>query len=239
MIHARCAPVPTDKIDHALALVVAGGHVERKGDKFARRGTGWAQFEAKTAGVFGRLQIGVLATELLPAVRDVFQQRTGGHVPSEPATDRFGRVLTKQGWTGFAVWWASTLREMNSLSDERQPSAVCVLCGALLEAALVAISKPAIDAGEWKQKFLANPPDRWKLSELLDQAEASKIFRADQRALADLLASQRNRIHAGRFQERDRFNPPYTNAHEARSARDNLATLLTAILEWEPVRNLR
>lgn len=237
-IHARCAPVAAEKVDHALALVVGWGQVERKGDRFMRRGRRWPQYAVRTLAGPGRLQMASLAVELLGVVRDVFEERTGGHVASEPAADRFGRFLTKQGWSGFAGWWASTVREMTSLSDERHPSAICVLCGALLEAALVAVSRPAIDAGDWRQKFITNSPEKWKLGELIDQAEVSKVFRADQRALADLLASQRNRIHAGRFQDRDRFNPPYTNAHEARSARDNLAILLTAILDWQPVKNL-
>ncbi|MBX3203589.1 MAG: hypothetical protein KF764_00910 [Labilithrix sp.] len=238
-IHARCSSVPSEQIDRALGLVLCWGQVEQKGGRFCRRGRAWPEYRAHpTAAGFGKLQIGVLAAELLPVVRDVFAKRAGVHVPSEPPAERFGRFLTKQGWTGFAGWWTSTLREMSSLSDDRHPSAICVLCGALLEAALVAISAPAVDAAEWKQKFLANPPDRWKLGELIDQAEASKIFRPEQRALADLLANQRNRIHAGRFHERDRFNPPYTNAHEARSARDNLAILLTAILDWQPIKSL-
>jgi hypothetical protein len=239
MIRARCTMIPAEKIDHALGLVVLRGLVGRKGDSYCRHVRSWPKYNADTRTVArSRLPMGTLAMELLPAVRDVFAQRANAHVASEHPTTRFERFLTKQGWSGFAVWWTSTLREMNSLSDERHPSAICVLCGALLEAALVAISKPAVDAGKWKQKFLTNPPESWKLGALIDQAEASKTFSREHRALADLLAKHRNRIHAGRFQEQDRFNPPYTNSHEAHLAREHLATLLAAILDWSPIRTL-
>ncbi|MCL2779345.1 MAG: hypothetical protein FWD73_15230 [Polyangiaceae bacterium] len=186
VIHARCATIQAEKIDHALGFVVRWGRVERKDDSYCRHGRSWPKYNTDTLTVArDQLPIGTLAAELLPAVRDVFALRANTHVASEPPTARFGRFLTKQGWTGFAGWWTSTLCEMNSLSDERHPSAICVLCGALLEAALVAISMPAKDAGEWKRDFLKSSPENWKLGQLIDQAETAKTCRPEQRALAD------------------------------------------------------
>lgn len=127
---------------------------------------------------------------------------------------------------------------MNALLDQTHPSAICVLCGALLEAALVAISKPVVDAKEWNRDFLKEPPDRWKLGQLIDQAHAAKALTDTQRAFAISLGEIRNRIHAGRFASGDMFNPPYTNGHEARLAREHLSLLLKALLDWEIVRKL-
>jgi hypothetical protein len=238
MLHARCPDVPRGQVDHAIGLALSWERLTRDGERFQRGGRRWAEFSTLKATPLQSKTI-AHAVELLPFVRDVFAKRAGTHAPTEAPAERFHTFLTKQGWTGLATWWAMNIREMRALTEATHPAAICVLCGALLEGALVAISEPAIKAQQWNQKFTQKPAEAWRLSELIDQAEASKVFNSAQRALAEVLAAQRNRIHVGRFHQTDRFNPPYTNQHEARSARDSLSTLLDAILEWPTVKALR
>jgi len=237
LLHARCTAVPPEDVDRALALLAAQDTLKETPTGFVRRRS-WPHYDrAQERDDFLRRIAGPAKT-LLGAVRDTFARRAGEHAPSDPPSDRFGRFLSKQGWTGFVSWWTQTLREMRSMVDTREPTSICVLCGSLLEAALVAIAKPAKDATEWRQKFLQNAPDKWKLGELIDQAKEASVFTNDQFAHAQTLMNARNRIHAGKFAAGDTFNPPYTNAHEARLARDHLELLLGAILDWHVIRAL-
>lgn len=237
LLHARCTAVPPEDVDRALALLAAQDTLKETPTGFVRRRS-WPHYDRaqERDDFLGR--IAGPAKTLLGAVRDTFARRAGEHAPSDPPSDRFGRFLSKQGWTGFVSWWTQTLREMRSMVDTREPTSICVLCGSLLEAALVAIAKPAKDATEWRQKFLQNAPDKWKLGELIDQAKEASVFTNDQFAHAQTLMNARNRIHAGKFAAGDTFNPPYTNAHEARLARDHLELLLGAILDWHVIRAL-
>ncbi len=168
-----------------------------------------------------------------PVVVNMFRQRSGDHAPLTKPTTRFAAYLSAVGWSGMHVWWTETVREMEAL-DNASPTAIGVLCGALLEAALVAVAIPARDAKEWRQKFLSEQqPSEWKLGKLIDQAEDAKVFTASQKAMADVVMTIRNRIHAGKFATADgKLSPPYANQHEARQARDNLDALLVAIVEW-------
>jgi hypothetical protein len=173
-------------------------------------------------------------------VIDAFARRAGGHIPNEPPIDRFGSLLRKQGWTALEMWWGMTATEMRALLEARHTSAICTLSAALLEAALVAVAHPAMQAGQWRQQFLRRAPETWKLGELIDQAEVAATFSPAQAALAREMADLRNRIHAGRFSTAGNppFAPPYSNVHEARQARDHLDRLLDAILRWPPIQAL-
>jgi hypothetical protein len=239
VIRARCAPVPPDTVDRALGFALALGSISRNGEQVARRRS-WPTYDnTRVRHSVQVASIGELARSLLPSVRDVFAKRVGAHAPTEDSLARFNRFLLVQRWTGLAEWWSQTAREMNALITASHPSAICVLCGALLEAALVAVARPGQAAKEWNQNFLKNdPPERWKLSQLIDQAHAAKVLSDTQVPIALQLAETRNRIHAGKFAAGDTFKPPYTNAHEARLARENLKLLLGAVLDWEVVRKL-
>ena len=97
------------------------------------------------------------------------------------------------------------------------------------------MSYPARAAKEWRHGFLDDPPEKWNAGKLVGQAHAAGPFTAADRALADTLLDHRNRIHAGRFYSDDRFNPPFTNAHEAEQARHILDVLLDRLLCWHVV----
>lgn len=240
VLHARCHPIPPEVVDRALGFALAVGSVVRDGDTFGRRGSWqpYGQHPQNRARASGPKGVCDCALELLPGVRDVFARRAGAHAPTEPSVDRFGRFLHKQNWIGLGTWWSLTSAEMRSLVESSHPGAICILCGALLEGALVAVSSPARDAQEWKRDFLAEPSERWKLQELIDQAYAAKWFTEPQKQRAVEIGNIRNRIHAGRFQVQGKFSPPHTNAHEARVSRDSLDVLLTALLDHAVMRKL-
>jgi hypothetical protein len=129
-----------------------------------------------------------------------------------------------------------TSREMESAA-RFHPTAATVLAGALLEAALVAIAEPAKTDGVWRQKFLNDPPEKWKVGQLIDQAESAGTLGVADTALARNVAALRNRIHAGKYSSAGKgpFRPPSTNAHEAELARLNLHRVLDVILGCPPV----
>jgi hypothetical protein len=237
LLRTRCAAIPPDDVDRALALLAAQDTVKEMPAGFVRQRS-WPHYDRAQERDSFLGKVAGPAKTLLDAVRDTFARRVGEHAPSDPPSDRFGQFLSKQGWTGFASWWTQSLREMRAMLETREPTSICVLCGSLLEAALVAIAKPAKDATEWRQRFLAKPPEQWKLGELIDQAKEASVFTNDQFAHAQTLMNARNRIHPGRFAAGDTFSPPYTNAHEARLARDHLELLLGAILDWHVIRAL-
>lgn len=239
MLYAKCPAAQPQDIDRALALLKAQTTLKETPEGFVRTRS-WPKFTT-TAGHGPTIPIDRVvdpARMLLQPIRDVFARRTGAHAPSDPPTERFGRFLLKQGWTGFGSWWAQTLRELHSIGNAQQPTSTCVLCGSLLEAALVAIAKPAKDASQWRQKFLNESADKWKFGALIDQAKESGTFTGDQHAHAITLMNARNRIHAGKFAAGDTFAPPYAEVHEARHARDQLELLIGAILDWPTIRVL-
>ncbi len=182
-----------------------------------------------------------LLRSLINTVQDAFLARGAGHTPGRLPTERFHLLLLMQGWHAFAGWWAGMTTELDSLTDRSQPSAVCILAGALLEAALVAVAEPCRAAGEWRNKFLKEKnPNRWNLGELVDQAQVSGAFSSEQATLAREIADFRNRIHAGKFSHSGAppFHPPSTNAHEAELARLHLQRLIDALLSFGPVASL-
>ncbi|MEZ4438594.1 MAG: hypothetical protein R3B72_05875 [Polyangiaceae bacterium] len=170
-------------------------------------------------------------------VRGAFAKRGGNASPSASASERFALYLEKQGWSAMARWWELSLVELNRLDPAQQPTSVCLLCGAMLEAALVAIANAARAKGEWNQKFLKDePPEKWKLGKLIGQASAAGTFNANQTAHATTLQDHRNRIHVGKYAQPNQApNPPYLEAHEAKRARIDLDDLVAAILDWKPV----
>jgi hypothetical protein len=226
---------PPDMVRRAIGFLMTFGHIERVADGFRRRLT----FEWS----MGTADPNHPETRPLRAAMSVLEPilvvRTSGTAPAVKPIERFHHLLVKQGWRGLAEWWAATAREAAGLW-EYYPTAATVIAGAMLETALVAIAEPSRRAGEWNQKFLEDPPQKWQLKQLIQQAEAARTFSSDDAAHARTLAEVRNRIHAGRFAEGgpDPFRPPSTNAHEAQIAKLHLDLLLTRILEWKPVASL-
>jgi hypothetical protein len=242
VLRARAAPISHHDIDRAVGLLLSWGNLDRSPDGFRRRKE-WHRFDVskdRDLDLFVERMVADLRA-VLPAVRDAFSRRGPGHSPSVRPTERFAQFLRKQGAVAFETWWAMTVNEMNSLLDARHTTAICVLAGALLEAALVAVAEPARNAGEWRHTFLKASPERWNLSDLIDQAKHAGTFTEPQVALAREVASMRNRIHAGRHSTNGAapFSPPYTNTHEARQCRDHLDRLLAAILDWPPIQALQ
>jgi hypothetical protein len=127
------------------------------------------------------------------------------------------------------------------MAEGHSATAATVLAASMLEAALVAIAEPAQVAGKWQRTFLKTDlPERWKLGQLIDQAEAPGPFSPDEAAHARTVAALRNRIHVGKFSAtgQDRFRPPFTNDHEATLAVKHLELLLAKILDWAPIAAL-
>lgn len=236
LLHARCKPSSAADVDRGIAMLLACDALVKKSGALARR-SGWTRYLASQQGASSRPDV-ILALSMLSEVRDMFALRAGEHVPALSATERFAVFLEKQGWSQLGSWWSQTVTEMRGLDERSSATSIAVLCGALFEAALVAISKPAREANVWRQRFLSDPPARWKLGALIDQAGESGAFSPNLVAHARTLGDIRNRIHAGRFAKDGTFEPPYTNAHEARIAREHLDLLLVAILEWEVIRPL-
>jgi hypothetical protein len=238
LITAACPGVPSDKLELALGLMVPMKRFTRSDAGFARTGLPPLRYQRAPF----REPHPQLANvrRLIPIVSAIIGARTGTAVPETSPMDRFALWLKSRGWAEFARWWALTSTELTRLSDAHHPTAVCVLCGALLEGALVAVSTPARDAGEWTQKFLNNEPTGWKLHDLIAQAEAAKTFTKDEAQHARRVAEFRNRIHAGKFSTAGKppFVPPHTNVHEAQASRIDLAQLLDALLKWPPVASL-
>jgi hypothetical protein len=170
-------------------------------------------------------------------VRAVFAARGDRTVQSTPPLTRFHQFLKKQELHSMAAWWAMSTGELKA-AQNHLPGAATVLAASMLEAALVAIAEPAIAAGEWRQEFLTKiSPKDWKLGKLIDQAKSAGTFSQADAHLAETLQELRNRIHVGRFAAAgaERFNPPFTNAHEATLAVSHLDLLLTRILGWNPI----
>jgi hypothetical protein len=227
---------PPDEVRLALGFLLTHKHVERVGGGFRRR--------LNLGGSFGKNDRdhpanAALATAMA-AVESVLSARTNEASPSTPPVDRFYLLLRKQGWDAFASWWALTSRELSALSDH-YPTSSTVLAGALLEAALTAISDVARDGGHWRQRFLSEKtPEQWTLSKLIDQATEAGTFDQGDRAMAEKLADFRNRIHAGRFHTGGKgpFTPRSVDGQEAHLAKLHLDHLLKRILDWRPVAGL-
>jgi hypothetical protein len=226
---------PPDKVKLALGILLTHRHVERVGDGFRRR--------LSVGGSFGTNSLdhpeSQALTTAIRVVASLLAKRGAASASALRPIERFHAFLQKQGWQGLAGWWAATSDEVRGLWDH-YPTAATVLAGALLEAALVAIAEPAKAAGEWKQRFLNDDPQKWQLRDLINQGEAAGTFSSNEAAHARTLAELRNRIHAGRFAMAgsDPFRPPFTNAHEAHAAKLHLDVLLAAILDWKPIATL-
>jgi hypothetical protein len=233
MLLSRCSE-RQEEIECALGVLLVLGRVKRAGTAFVRHADFSGEFERSPQHAAHPWSQAI--RNLMPGVERVFAARTGQTVPCVPPIDRFHRFLQKQGWNEFAQWWAMTSGEMDTLS-EHHPTATTVLAGALLEAALVAIAELAKNAGQWRNKFLSNPPDTWKLKELIDQAESAGTLSHADAALAANVAELRNRIHAGRHSTAGRgpFRPPSTNSHDSVLAKANLERVLDVILGWPTV----
>lgn len=170
---------------------------------------------------------------LMPLVEKHIAMRQGQAVPSTPPVDRFYLFLRAQGWKAFADWWQMTSNELMGQHVE-YPTSTTVLCSALVEAALAAIANPAIEANQWRERWLrdSDPPD-WKFGKLVRQAESAKTLSASEATMANGLAELRNRIHAGKFATKGTVPvPPSIDAHQARIAKDHMNQLLSTILEW-------
>jgi hypothetical protein len=232
-IAAACPGAQAGKLELALGLMVPMKRFHRTSAGFTRSDLPPLRYD-KVAFPDAHPDLeGV--RRLIPKVAVLFNARTGQAVPDTPPIERFALWLRSRGWTEFESWWALTSAELVRLTDSQHPSAVCVMCGALLEASLVAISTPARDAGEWKQKFLSDSPTGWKLYDLIGQADAAKTFNSDEVQHARRIAEFRNRIHAGRFSTAGKppFIPPHTNVHEAQASRLYLSQLLDTLLRWD------
>lgn len=177
---------------------------------------------------------------MVEKVRAVLAARGGQTVQSTPPLVRFHRFLEKQGLVAMAAWWTMSSNELKA-AETHLPGAATVLAASMLEAALVAIAEPAHAAGEWRQDFLTKvPPKDWKLGKLIEQAKVARTFSDADAHLAETLQDLRNRIHVGRFAASgsERFNPPFSNAHEAALAVRHLDLLVTRILGWAPISAL-
>jgi hypothetical protein len=231
----RLRDVPKEKFDVAIGLLTAWGALVRSDGGLVRKGN-WARKAHMTEDQ------DPLASRMLkvrPLVERAFARRGVQPAPSAPPLERFAALARKQGWDGFASWWVLTHAEFRDLSDAHAPTSVCVLAGALLEAALIAIAPAAIAADQWKRSFLKDKPtDRWNLGELIEQAAVAQVFTAADANLAKDLANLRNRIHAGKFAPAGQIgplSPQYANAHEAQLARTHLDRLIDRILVWPTV----
>jgi hypothetical protein len=234
MLEAKCSGQAGDVVRLALGHMLALGAVSAVDGGFVRE----RDFEEEIypQATEGKHPWITPVIRLKSIVELVLARREGlGHV-SESPIDRFGRFLKKQGWREFATWWAMSTQEMRTLG-EHHPIATTVLAGALLEAALVAIAATAKDAGQWNQGWLNDPPQKWQMHKLIQQAESAGTFSNSDMLMAIAVAEFRNRIHAGQFSSnwRGPFVMPHTDAHQARIARDNLEHLLERILRWPPV----
>ena len=233
MLLSQCLG-PPEQIECGLGLLLALGRLKRAGSGFVRHADFSREFDQSAQR--GHHAWSQAIRSLVPDVERILAARTGDTVPSVLPIGRFHRFLQKQGWDEFAQWWAMTSREMTALG-KHQPTAATVLAGALLEAALVAIAEPAKSAGHWRNKFLNNPPESWKLKDLVDQAQAAGTLSQADAALAYNVAELRSRIHAGRYSTAGRgpFKPPCTNSHESVLAKAQLERVLDVILSWPTV----
>lgn len=225
-------PDATELIDGALGLMLTLGVASATGDGYVS--SGMERVYGKRIAnhrLEGRMEV------MVKLVRNAIAARSGSSVPTSTPSQRFHMLLKKLGLDGLAGWWANNHREFVVLADHC-PTASTVLAASLLEASLVAIAKPAQNAGHWTK--LATLPKDWKLGELIRNAENSGVFSASDAAHARSLADLRNRIHVGKFADGSpqQFKVPHTNDHEARMAKEHLSHLLNKILEWPPVAAL-
>lgn len=234
MLEAQCPSESGQAVQLALGFMLALKTVKAVGDGFVRQ----SDFldEIKPQRTDGKHPWIEPVLRLRPIVERTFARRDGQRHPTESPIDRFGHFLNKQGWREFGMWWAMSTQEMRTLGDHH-PIATTVLAGALLEAALVAIAAPAKDAGQWNQSWLNDPPQKWQMHKLIQQAENAGTFSHADMLMATKVADFRNRIHAGQFAPtwRGPFVMPHTDAHQARIACDNLEHLLERILRWPPI----
>jgi hypothetical protein len=234
ILEAKCANQSGEAVQRALGFMLALKTVKAVDGGFIRQGD--FEGEIRPQATEGKHPWIKPVLQLKSIVELVLARRDGvGHTTESPV-DRFGRFLKKQGWLEFARWWAMSTQEMRTLG-EHHPIASTVLAGALLEAALVAIAAPAKEAGQWNQGWLNDPPQKWQMHKLIQQAESAGTFNSSDMHMATTVAEFRNRIHAGQFSPtwRGPFVMPHTDAHQARITHDNLEHLLERILRWPPV----
>jgi hypothetical protein len=232
--------VTRDDLERLTAILITHERlVERRPGEFFSAGLLFiGRPENESPDIYaGAKESSARVVEIVPRLESLFAQRSGATTPATAPLDRFHVFVRKQGWTALASWWAINTSELNRVADHLHPTSVCVLCGALLEAALISIARIAQIAGQWNQKFLTQKAaNRWGLNELIGQAEAAGTFSPAQTALAKVLAEHRNRIHIGQYANPNGvFAPPYSNTHEAKAARGYLDALIDAILSWPPV----
>jgi hypothetical protein len=103
------------------------------------------------------------------------------------------------------------------------------------------VSPIALKSGAWAAKFFKEQqPKDGKFQRLVEAAKHGGTLSEAEALLAEHIGDVRRRIHAGGYTADGgaTFSPPYSNAHEARKARDDLDVVLTAILRWPPVAAL-
>lgn len=225
----------SDEIKRALGFLVTFKHFGRVGDGFIRK----LNHGGQMGDVDRNHPQAARLEECMARVKAVLASRGETAEPAAPPLETFQFFLRKQGWIGLAEWWSQASSEVKGLW-EYYPTAACVLAGALLEGALVAIAEPSKQARMWRHKFLDDDPRKWQLGDLIKQAEASGTFTANEASHARTLAELRNRIHAGRFgvSGPEPFRPPRTNIHEAQISKLHLELLLDRLLLWKPVADL-
>jgi hypothetical protein len=226
---ARCASLAAGKVDHALALAVAWGRIEKRGERLARRGRRWPEY---TPGrIVTQLSVSEVARHaalLLPIVREVFARRADAPKGAASTSDRFAEWLAEVGPPEVAGRWTEMAGELASLDVDLQPSAVCLLAGVLLESALLAKVEDAIRRGVWKVEPGAPPPPGWSLRELVAWSSAARVFGKEELELGEWLAAVSTRTHPAAVRQALPGLPP-VKPSDATRARSALMTLLEAI----------
>lgn len=171
-------------------------------------------------------------TSVYGTVRDVIARRASDRPASADPLRAFPEELAALGHANLREWWHQVASELDCADSQQSPVSVVVLSAALCEAALTVVIGRSKEL-ELAMRRLPERVEQWQLSQLIEWAKSGSdpIIQGDLGAKCKKLNEWRQRIHVARYLE---ATPAQVSCRtdEARQAKNILAELVRAVLEW-------
>jgi hypothetical protein len=170
-------------------------------------------------------------------VKDIVARREDGRPLAAEPLDAFSERLAPLRYGQFRMWWDQTVAELRRQEPAQSPTAMTVLCAALVEGALTFIVKHARDRqlGVFASNDFSGSANTWKLENLVKSAASggdSAVLDSSARSRVDELVRARQRIHAGRMLMDFPNGVPDLKPEQAREALATTELTVRRVLIW-------
>lgn len=178
-----------------------------------------------------------LIAAAFPIVQDIVARRQDGRPVAADPLDAFSERLAALQLGQFRMWWNQTVAELRQQAPTRSPTAMTVLCAALVEGALAFVVKHARDRKlpVFASSDFSRSAKTWKIDDLVKSAASGQKFAIldlSAKNRVDALISARQRIHAGRMLDDFPDGVPDLKPEEARDALATAELTVRRVLDW-------